>query len=103
MPASAALRGYDAWRTTQPDAPDLPLPGDPAYPSCGACGAFLRRDADRIDGKTTEALCDGRAGDYVAECGRAASHEPHFFVAHAWGEQHRTCARCGKDNIEVSV
>lgn len=86
---------FDAWLTTQPEAPDIPSPGDEFYPRCGKCGAFLKRDEFATitgektmpcDGKRSRLTkCDGRTVEWDlgfpwTTCGRQEDHEPHEFV-----------------------
>jgi hypothetical protein len=93
---------YDAWLTTQPEEPDLPMPGDEFYPRCCRCGGFLRRDPDRVTSHEQAGQCDGQPLDfYMTLCGALAAHEPHTFTVAAWGELHRTCKKCGHENTEV--
>jgi hypothetical protein len=95
---------YDAWLTTPPEPSELPLPGDPFYPRCGRCGAFLTREPERTEPGEQTDPCDGElhGGMDLTLCGRPRAHDPHPFTAHTWSENHRACKRCGHDNTEIS-
>jgi hypothetical protein len=93
----------DHWLTTPPEPAVQPLPGDDEYPRC-VCGSFLKLEPGRTEGKVQESLCTGYdpwESEYGPECGDAVRHGEHVFVAAAWDEAHRVCARCGHDNVEV--
>jgi hypothetical protein len=113
---SLAMRGLDAYLTREPNYPEQSVPGDPDWPRCAACGAFLKGaydpDADEFE-EVTES-CPGLDGaDHdatrlllegpVVQCGSLKSHAPHQFTAHAAVIHHRTCAKCGADNTEVDA
>jgi len=125
------FRGYDAWKTREPDWDEPPLPGEPGWPRCSTCGGFLRMKEDSVDLKEETCPCDGKvlaesytytmqdkevldiigwdklgtsyAIDYPAACGEEHNHPAHDFVCQAWSEVHRTCRRCGSDEIEYVV
>jgi hypothetical protein len=112
----------DRWLTTQPDPPGIPLPGDPCYPTCGECGAFLVRDPDprrmrtllrsmwrtweehwdRCLGYGPDADPQAREMGWEPECDRGlVPHAPHPYLAHVSGLVHRICRKCGHENTEV--
>lgn len=118
----SGLRGYDAWLTRDPwsDMPDIPMPGDPFYPTC-ACGAFLRREPDMtpalsafgryakpvpwVTWHVDMAHCDGQTnGDFETGCDTPTHkvHEPHDYEIWATGIHHHTCRRCGRINKVVA-
>jgi ribosomal protein S27AE len=94
---------FDAWLTTQPEEPDILVPGDEGYPRCSQCGAFLKREPDRTEPGELHEHCDGGLHPDVTTCGDTRGHAPHEFTAHAWEELHRTCARCGHGNITTDA
>lgn len=103
----------DHWLTTIPEPQDLPMPGEPNYPACGRCGAFLRRNPD--EGRTTvveyqhSCLGYGPEADPLAQlqgwepdCGLGTTdHAPHVYTYHVSEIAHRLCKKCGHDNEEV--
>jgi hypothetical protein len=102
-------RGFDAWLTTDPrdNQPDILCPGDKGYPQCSDCGGFLRREPDlSSSGEITE-QCPGKPEIEGFETGcdnpTTKEHEPHTYVAHAWGENHHRCRKCGKDNVLIDA
>jgi hypothetical protein len=107
----AMAASLDHYLTTAPEPPEIPLPGDEGYPRCGACGAFLRRDAiDRSEYKEYADRCDGQpdpGGMWGPACGKPRAHKAHPYTVWAWEEIHRTCRnhrlawRCRHDNVEV--
>jgi len=94
---------FDAWLTTQPEEPDILVPGDEGYPRCGGCGKFLKREPDRTEPGELREHCDGELHPDMTECGSTRKHEPHEFTARGWGEQHRTCKGCEHDNITIDA
>ena len=100
---------YDAWLTTQPDEPDILVPGDEGYPRCSRCGRFLKREPDRAEAGELREHCDGipvlpaQRVLLDAACGSPREHEPHEYTTHAWDELHRICKGCGHDNTEISA
>ena len=103
-----ADRMYDAYVTAgPPDPPEIPLPGDPHYPTCSDCGCWLKRDWDPALDQygELEERCNGfHNGDETApNCGGVRPHEAHTFVTHAWVVHHRICKHCGHDNVEVDA
>lgn len=102
MPSFAAA--LDAWLTrSPPDGEELPLPGEPGYPYCSSCGAFLTREPATREPRELTEPCDGNADFYDPPCGETPAHKPHTFVAHAWEILHRPCTKCGHDNTEVAA
>ncbi len=103
------FRGYDQWLTTDPFGDYEPLmPGDPDWPRCSNCGAWLKLEPNFTEGKETTETCDGKwsggiAWSYPPICGNETEHSPHEFVDQAWGELHRICKKCGHDNIEIEL
>jgi hypothetical protein len=119
-----SLRGYDAWLTTDRSLDWEP----PPHPKCGHCGAFLPLKPTRVENKADVLHCDGvdhtspeeysegliailgeeyRSKTYdvhYSDCGLdVGPHEPHDEVQHAWAEIHRTCTKCGHDDVEVDA
>ena len=102
------MDGFDQWLTTQPEPVELPMPGEPGYPVCSQCGAFLRRDPDpgRTECGERWEDCNGQLGMnglFPAECGKFVEHPAHRFIVAAWNLFHRVCKRCGHDNVEVDA
>lgn len=118
------FRGYDAWLTTDRSL-DYEMP---PQPKCSHCGRFVKSKPDFCEDKADILHCDGTVkvsihewdertvailGDEYAgqtyeqsysDCGiDTVSHAPHDEVQWAWTEQHRRCASCGHDSIEVDA
>ncbi len=114
------LSRYDAWVTREPDVWEPPPPLH-----CSGCGAFLPRAVERSEVKDDLLVCDGsetihrepytkgliailgeeyRGQSYavsVSACGtEIGPHAAHTEVQWSWVENHRTCRRCGADNLE---
>lgn len=121
------FRNYDQWLTT-----DRSLDQDemPPQPKCASCGRFVKTKPDFCEDKADILHCDGTAqevkvhysdhhlevnellgaGDAkfytqtISDCGvDTTPHAPHDEVQWAWTEQHRRCASCGHDTIEVDA
>ena len=119
------FRNYDQWLTT-----DRSLDYDelPPHPKCARCGSFLRIQPDRTEPKEDILHCDGVVHvshqDYsegsiailgeeyrdktyevhYSDCGvDTTPHAPHDEVMWAWYELHRTCTRCGHDDVQVDA
>jgi ribosomal protein S27AE len=99
MPSFAA--SLDAHLTREPDYDEPLLPGDPGWPHCTRCGGFLTLEPHSREPHEITEECDGNADTYDPPCGETPAHKPHIFVAHAWDTLHRTCTRCGHDNLET--
>lgn len=94
----------DHWLTTQPEEPDILVPGDEGYPRCSGCGGFLRREPDRTEEKSKDGTCPGTdpEGAYDTDCSLYATvHGKHTEPMYWWSELYRTCRRCGQENVEV--
>lgn len=116
------MRGYDAWLTTDRSLDYEP----PPQPKCARCGSFLPWKVERVENKEDVLRCDGtvrvhpqeyddglvailgdeyRGKTYdvaVSDCGiDTTPHAPHDEVQYAWSELHRTCKRCGHDDVTV--
>jgi hypothetical protein len=96
---------YDQWLTTQPEAPDVPLPGDEFYPRCSGCGAFLKRDEYEAGSGERTVPCSGELNpEYgITPCDQDKAHGPHDAVVAAWGTERRTCARCSKTDERITL
>ena len=76
MSISWSASRFDAWLTTPPEQPDIPMPGEPFYPRCD-CGAFLKREPN---GMKYIDYPDPDTGE----------------VMHVSEIELRECAKCGK-------
>lgn len=97
---------FDTWLTTQPEYPDVPLPGDHDWPRCeadGGCGAWLRLIPDDVTPGWATEQCDGQWIDdmWCPSCGEDRPHEPHPYVVAAWDTERRVCRSCGRNNYRV--
>ena len=115
------FRNYDAWLTTDRSLDYEP----PPQPKCAACGAFLPWKVERVENKEDVLRCDGTVKVSTVEhspgvceiigvpegttyeqtysdCGiDTTPHAPHDEVQYAWSELHRTCRRCGHDDVTI--
>jgi hypothetical protein len=110
------MRGYDAWLTTQPEQPDIPMPGDRDYPVCGnregdGCGAFLSITPDWTSPNEFLEECLGY-GPGAAPLAYDMGWEPNCPMGttphsiHKWTNcytdtEHRICTKCLKHNRKV--
>lgn len=83
-----AFRNYDAWKTASPYDDYW----DEDYPPyrCEECGAFLKTEPERsVCGEQTNQVEDFD-GEMITE-------------KYTWVDHHRTCKKCGHDNVETDA
>jgi hypothetical protein len=93
---------YDAWLTTPPEYDEIPIPGDPEYPTCER-GHFLPLNPDWVVTNTvlTECLGQGKGAaplaqemGWIPDCPKLRDHSIHKWTQPVSETEYRVCSRC---------